>query len=587
MSEIRSTFNPGYAGGLSRNEAFEIYGKAASQAARTVDFQKAGQQALAGLMSVNYDNEHGKSTAATGRPQLHLPQARTSGKESEGDLFTLLMAMISELIGEVDVNKLKHRLAMLQSMAGAKQQGHEKLAVEYAEAVAALEAAEGTVGGSQQNLEKLREKVQQCQGLLDESEARLTKLDPESPEYASELALRNHLKGELANHTQAFEKSTGAHLKLIEIANAAVKVLAIVTAKVLEAGVGGPQVKQSDEKALSSSALALLNRLKIIELLGESAQNKEELSQELFLELQAKLQEKMQLESDKYLEEVRKAEALQKTMGCIGKIIGALVSIATIATGVLTLNPVLVTVGVIGAAVMIADEVVKELTGVSFMAEAMKPLMTVMQEAISFFTDLYTTVLVAVGVDPETAKDIAQIAGMIAGIGATIAAIALAAIVGAQVIGPMIGAVASKLATVVSQAAPAAVQAVKQMTTSAANTATQMLTQLRSFITNGADPVALARYATNLEIARTLTEFVGVGMEVGCGIKSSMHQAQAAEHLADVKVRMAISESIASYLTQVVEDYGKAMQDRTRHIEHVFSDLQRSHSVSLQMARYI
>ncbi|MNO92864.1 hypothetical protein D3C76_844490 [compost metagenome] len=76
-------------------------------------------------------------------------------------------------------------------------------------------------------------------------------------------------------------------------------------------------------------------------------------------------------------------------------------------------------------------------------------------------------------------------------------------------------------------------------------------------------------------------------LESGLGIKSSMHQAQAAEHLTDVTVRMAISESIASYLTQVVEDYGKAMQDRTRHIEHVFSDLQRSHSVSLQMARYI
>lgn len=63
MSEIRNTFNPGYTGGLSRTEAFEIYGKAASQAARTVDYQKAGQEALAGLMSVNYDGEHGKSTA--------------------------------------------------------------------------------------------------------------------------------------------------------------------------------------------------------------------------------------------------------------------------------------------------------------------------------------------------------------------------------------------------------------------------------------------------------------------------------------------------------------------------------------------
>ncbi|MCK8688532.1 type III secretion system translocon subunit SctE, partial [Pseudomonas umsongensis] len=139
-----------------------------------------------------------------------------------------------------------------------------------------------------------------------------------------------------------------------------VKVLAIVTAKVLEAGVGGPQVKQSDEKALSSSALALLNRLKIIELLGESAQNKEELSQELFLELQAKLQEKMQLESDKYLEEVRKAEALQKTMGCIGKIVGALVAIASIAAGALSGNVMLIAFGVIGAGLMIADELVKE-----------------------------------------------------------------------------------------------------------------------------------------------------------------------------------------------------------------------------------
>lgn len=587
MSEIRSTFNPAYAGGLSRTEAFEIYGKAASQAARTVDFQKAGQDALAGLMSVNYDGEHGKSTATPGRPQLHLPLARTSGKESEGDLFTLLMAMISELIGEVDVNKLKNRLAMLQSMAGAKQQGHEKLASDYAEAVAALEAAEGAVGGSQEQLEKLRERVQQLQGLLDESEARLAKLDPESPEYASELARRDQLKGELATHTQTFEKATDAHLKLIETANAAAKVLAIVTAKVLEAGVGGPQVKQTDEKALSSSALALLNRLKIIELLGESAQNKEELNQELFLELQAKLQEKMQLESEKYLEEVRKAEALQRTMGCIGKIVGALVAIATIAAGVLTVNPVLIAVGVIGAAVMIADEVVKELTGVSFMAEAMKPLMTVMQEAIQFFTDLYTKALVAFGVDSETAKEIAQIAGMIAGIAATIAAIALAAIVGVQVVGPMIGAVASRLASVVAQAAPAAVQAMKQVASSVGNTLTQMLTQIRSLVTKGADAVSLARYTSNLEIAQALTEFGGVAAQGVLGVRSGVHQAQAAEHLADVKVRMAISEEITSYLTRLVEDYGKAMQDRTRHIEHVFADMQRSHSVSLQMVRHV
>jgi invasin B len=588
MSEISNASTPVFQGTLSRTEAFEIYGKAASQAARTAEFQKAGQEALAGLMSVNYESgAHSKSSGSTGRPQLLAPLVRNGGKESEGDLFTLLMAMICELIGEVDNNKLKNRLAMLQSMAGAKQQGHEKLAAEYVAAVDALEVAEGAVGSSQEHLDQLQALVRQAQGLLNDSEARLAELDPESPEYAHELALRDQLKGELTSHIQTLQKAIGAHLKLLEIANACAKTLAVVAGKVQEAGLGGSSIKESNEKALSSSALALLNRLKIIELLGESAQNKEELSQELFLELQAKLQEHMKLESEKYLEEVRKAEALQKTAGCIAAIVGAVLIIATITAGVLTANPVLIAVGVIGVAVMLADAVVKEITGISFIAEAMKPLTTLMQEAIKLFTEIYTKVLIGLGVDPETAKDIAQIAGMIQGIAATLAAVALVAVVGVQVIGPMISAIASKLASVVAQAAPAAVQAFKQMASSAANSLTHMLTQLRSFITNGADPVSLARYAANLEIAQAITEFSNVAVQGGLQIRSGVHQAQAAEHLADVRVRMAISEEITSYLTQLVDDYGQAMRERTRQIEQVFADMQRSHSVSLQMVRHV
>jgi invasin B len=50
---------------------------------------------------------------------------------------------------------------------------------------------------------------------------------------------------------------------------------------------------------------------------------------------------------------------------------------------------------------------------------------------------------------------------------------------------------------------------------------------------------------------------------------------------------MAISEEISNYLTRFVEDYGQAMRDRTRQIEQVFADLQRSHSAHLQMSRHI
>jgi len=587
-TEISKTSISAFSGVTGRDGAVEKYGKAVSQAARTADYQKAGQEALAHLMSVSYEGLPGPSVASTGRPLLHMPALRADGnkQETNGDLFTLLMAMISELIGEIDVKKLRNRLAMLQSMAGAKQQGYEKLAADYAAAVEALEVAEGNIGSSQEHLDQLQERVRQVQGLLNESEARLAELDPESPEYARELALRDKLKGELAGHTQTLQKATDAHLKLIEIANACAKTLAMVAVKVQEAGLAGPSVKESNEKALSGSALALLNRLKIIELLGEAAQNKEELNQELFQELQAKLQEHMKLESEKYLEEVRKAEALQKTMGCIGKIVGAILTVATIAAGVLTANPVLVAVGVIGAAVMISDAVVQQATGVSFMAEAMKPLTTVMQEAIKLFTAIYTTVLVAL-VDEETAKKIAQIAGMIAGIAATLAAVAVVVVVGAQVVGPMVGAIASRLSSMIANVAPAAMQALKQLGSAVSNSLTQMLTQLRSFITRGADAVSLARYAAHLQTAQSVTEFGNVAVQGGLQIGSGEHLAKAAKHLADVQVRMAISEGITEYLTGLVKDYGEAMEVRARYIRDVLDDLHRSRDVSLQIARNV
>lgn len=589
MSEIRATFNPALHGAMSRSEAFEKYAAAASKAARTADFQEAGQKALADLMSVKYEGQTGTSAASTGRPMLHAPPPRADGnkQETNGDLFTLLMAMISELIGEVDVKKLKNRLAMLQSMAGARQQAHENLSAEYTAAVEAMTAAEGSVGSSQEHLDQLQERVLHFQVLLQESEARLAQLDPESPEYAQELARRDQIRGDLTSQVQTLQTATDAHLKLIEVANACAKTVSVVFGKVLVFSATSSTPKQTDEKALSSSALALLNRLKIIELLGESAQSKEELSQELFQELQARLQAHMQRESEKYLEEVRKAEALQKTMGCIGKIVGAILTVATIAAGVLTANPVLIAVGVVGAAVMIADSVIQDKTGVSFMAEAMKPLTLVMQEAIKLFTEIYTKMLIELGVDEDKAKEIAQIAGMIQGVVSTLAAVALVAVVGVQVIGPMVSAVASKLASVAAQAAPAAMQAMKQVASSVGNTLTQMLTQLRGFITNGADPVLLARYAANLEIAQAVTEFGHVAVQGGLQIKSGQHQAQAAVHLADVRVRMAISEEISAYLTQVVSNYGQAMQERTRQIEQLFADMQRSHSVSLQMVRHV
>jgi invasin B len=587
MRDITSTFNP-ILNLPDRAQAFEKYAEAASQLARTADYRKLGQEALATALSVNHANQ-GPRADMPGKPQLQAPPPRADGSKPDTgvDMFTLLMAMLSELFGDVDGNKLKSRLAMVQNIAADKQQGLEKTSAEYIAAVESLATAEGQVGGSQEELLNLDERVRHFRGLLQASEARLAGLDAESPEYAAELARRDQLKGELASHAQTLQKTTEAHLQRVEIANAAARTVAAISVKVIDGAARSPAVKDAHDSALSSSAQALLNRLKLIELLGESAQNKEELNQELFLELQAKLQEHMQLESDKYLEEVRKAQALQETMGCIGKIIGGLVIAVSLAIGILTVNPALIAAGLIGGAMMLADGIVEATTGVSFMAVAMKPLMDLMQEAIKLFTDIFTELLLKLGVDPETAKEIAQVAGMIQGIAATLAAVVLVAVVGVQVIGPMVSALSSKLASLVAQVAPAAVQSLKQMASAVGNTLTQLLTQLRSVITRSADSVSMARYIANLEIAQAVTEFAGVAAQGGMQLASGVHQAKAAELLADVRVRMAISEEISQYLSRIVEDYGQAMRDRTRQIEQVFADLQRSQFVKLQMSSRI
>jgi len=583
MSDIGRTSNPAFQGLPGRTEAFEKYARAASEVARTPDYQKMGQEALATALSVSYEHQ-GTRVDVSGKPQLQAPATHS---DTRVDKFTLLMAMLSELFGDVDGEKLKSRLAMVRNIAAGKQEHLEKISAGYAAAVDSFITAEAQVGSSQEELLKLNGQLRQLQAQFDASAIRLAELDVDAPEHVQALARHDRLKGDLATGTQSLQTATDAHLQLIGIANSAATAVAAQAATVQESAASSPALKESRDKALSSSAQALLNRLKIIEMLGESAQNKQELNQDLFLELQARLQEHMELESDKYLEEVSKAQALQETMGCIGKVIGGVIVALSVALAIVMPTPAWIATAAIGLALLAADNIYEAAAGESLMAKALKPLMDLMQDAIEWFTKAVTDVLLFLGVDPEAAKDVARIAGPILGVVATLTGVALAVVVGVQVVGPMIGAISSKLASVVAQVAPAAVETLKQVATSMGNTLTQLLTQLRSVLTRGADAVSLARYVANLEFIKSIVEFAGVAVPGGLQFASSLHQSKAAGYLADVRVRMAISEEITSFLTRLLEDYGQVIRDRSRQIEQLFADLKNSHFTRLKMIQNV
>lgn len=71
---------------------------------------------------------------------------------------------------------------------------------------------------------------------------------------------------------------------------------------------------------------------------------------------------------------MRKAEAASKAAGCVGKILGAVLTVVSVVGAAFTGGASLA-LAAVGVGLMAADMVVKELTGVSFMEKAMKPLM--------------------------------------------------------------------------------------------------------------------------------------------------------------------------------------------------------------------
>ncbi|WP_256737019.1 type III secretion system translocon subunit SctE [Pseudomonas gingeri] len=591
-----TTINSVPGAGAMAHAADSLYAEAARTAARTADFQRVSHEVLAGIESVGY--ESAESARNDGRPRLQPPPARVNGDQagSEGE-FVRLMASLIELLGNASLESLKNRLSMLRSMAQSSQQGLDQLSSDYALVLGELVAAQGAVDTSQEQLEVLKARLDQAQVELDAAESHLASLEPSSPEYADALARRDAAKAALGDLQQRFDTALSAHVGLLATARSVAVRTEALAQQVQATGIGGKDIDRLGQAHLNAAGALALALAQLIALLGEAADKQMQADQELFLSMQAARQEFMKVKSDEYQEEVRKAEAAQKVMGCIGKIFGWLVmavsAVVAVVGTVATLGAaapaagalVSAAVGIVGVLASMTDMIVKEATGTSYMESAMKPLMEEFQKLVKLLGDLVTQVLTDV---LKVSEDVAKIIGSVSGAIAAVAMVIAAAVVGVQAAGPMLGPVLNKvmekLGEVFSKILPSLL---KQMAGAIGKTLAGLMKQLSELVASKSDDIAMTQLKNRLEMFLAVLSTTGVATQSGFQVQSGLHQKKGAEHLADVRVSMAVVDSLGDYLKESLETFAKAIEQKDNQLKQLMADMQHRHGASLHIARHI
>jgi len=584
--DIRALYSLISADALARQASKESYADAASKAANTKAYQRAADTALVNLQGVSYAAQsQGSNAAGSGRPLLAVPAqaGRSANKDSE-DKFTLLMASLINLLGDVSMESLKSRMDILRSAAKARADGHKALSDSYLSAVAEFEAAVAAAGSSEEALAKAKANFDSAQRALADAESALGRTEPGTPEHAKALAERDLAQGKLAGAQQQLGKASMDFQAAVKVAGEAGKQAEAQARLVEDSGLGDKPVLDGVKNQLNAAATMVLLIAQYAELMGESAENKIEMEQELFRSMQAARQAFMEKKSEEYLEQVRKAEAASKTMGCIGKVLGAVLTVVSVVGAAFTGGASLA-LAAAGVALMGADMLVKQSTGVSFMEQAMKPLMdNILNPMIQSIGKEIADRLKKAGIDGASAEMAGMIMGAIVGAVAMVAVLAVVAVVGKSAAGRVASAMGNMFGKLANEMAP---QMLKQAARAVSNGFSSVMTKARSSIGLKSDAMSLDLYASRLAASLAVVEAGGTAAQSALQIKSGIHQRNASEHLAEFELAKVISEAMKNYLNDMVQVFDQSMKAKDDSIRKAFSIQDSINSSSLSMARNI
>lgn len=570
----------------SRQDGRVAYADAASKAANTKVYQRAVDSALLDLQSVSYAGEARNNVlGAFGRPQLVVPSMSTANaKAGSTDKFTHLIASLIVLLGDVSVESLKSRIELLKSASQHAANASKEQSEKYLYAVSQFEALVNSAGVAQKNLDAASASLDSAKGSMTDAEAVLSATLEGTPEYSKALLDFEEAQLKVSNSRQQFTQFQAEFKEALDKSKQA-GVSAEDLAKGIQDSVRlGQPILDGMKSQLNASATMILMMMRFAELMGESAESKIEMEQALFRSMQAARQEFLEKKSDEYLQQVAKSEAASKTMGCIGKIVGAVLMLAGLAGALFTGGASLVIAG-LGLALTAADMLIKELTGFSVMDAIMKPLMdSVVAPMIQAISKAIAAVLEKMDIDEKSAQMAGMILGAIIGAVAMVAVVAVVGMVGKAAAGRLASSLGNKLGNMASKMVP---DVLKQFAKGASKSFTNVMTRARSAIGLRSDPNSLAMYSSRIGAGVAITEAGSVSAQSALQIKSGVHQRNAAQHMAEANFAMVISEQLKNYLNDMIQVFDESMKAKDAAVKKAL-DLQDSmYFTGLSVARNI
>ncbi len=478
-----------------------------------------------------------------------LQQAQATGttapRMTPEAAMTLLAMQLSELVTTENSRSLSSQLELVKQRLAQRAASSLELAEAIRLAQEVVDAAMADMGAAEGELLAAEQAIKEAEAEVKRLEKALAEALPEDHE-----ALRAQLEAAKVKAADASVRLDDGITALVQASKALNQALADLEDFKSQADkldpIGSVSVR-GDEKARTNAA-ALSELLAVLqEIIGKANDAKLEADTRLVQEV-LRLREAENLRrSQEYQDELAKAEAAQKKMGCIGKIIGWVVTVVAVVAAPFTGGASMVLAG-IGLALAIGEEL-----GLNIMGKIMEPIMKLVMELVKAVGNVLGDALAFLGVPSDIVDKIKDVLGVIVVAALIIAAVVLTKrVAGTVAVQQLAKAVTRAVTEAISKALPQMIKMLAQSAKSAIDDVAKAIAKTASKVTSSnADTLATrAGYAT--KASHTLQFANQTSQGVGAIVIADM-QINAAELLAKLEVGLADSQIFRDLIQKILE----------------------------------
>lgn len=510
--------------------------------------QQAAQALLATTIPVDGEIAENHSATDLARPMLAPPSflAAAPRELSGAAKLTQLLGELGQLLLNSGQAELEGRIEQFKQMAKSQQDAAIKASQEFETSLTESEHAVKTRGAAEAAFKHAEQQRKAASSAVSNARAALDKLPPTLvPEPGSSLERKNpayvmaqqHLDKtsmSLQNAVMAMKQEKTALSTAHKAAVDSVRHTASLETEALK--IGGAMPDNAALLATLGSATARLTLLmsQLSKLVEQSSEDNLKNDREMFEAMQSERQKALEKAAEDFLAESAKAEHTAKVMGCIGKIVGALLTVVSIIAIPFT-GGASAALAVIGIGMMVADVAVKAATGTSLTERVIAPLMEhVIMPVIKLLADAISKALMAVGVPEKQARVVAEVMAAVITAIAVIVIVVLLAMVSTALVAKMVAKMAPAMLRAASRALPGVVR------------------KLGS---------ASAKKIGNVaNTASTVIGTAGAAVTAGGSIAQGVFTKRASDHHAEIIVTAQILQQLQRYLQAAVEGFSEKIK---------------------------